>query len=42
MFRRVLSDVLGDMTERGQIPEEISADLASRMAYSGPKKFWNL
>ena len=42
MFRRVLSDVLGDMTERGQMPEEITMDLASRMAYSGPKKFWNL
>jgi glucuronate isomerase len=42
MFRRVLSDVLGDMTERGQIPENITMDLASRMAYSGPKKFWNV
>ncbi|MBR2911441.1 MAG: glucuronate isomerase, partial [Lentisphaeria bacterium] len=42
MFRRVLSDVLGDMTERGQIPEAITMDLASRMAYSGPKKFWNV
>ena len=42
MFRRVLSDVLGDMTERGQLPEAITMDLASRMAYSGPKKFWNV
>ena len=42
MFRRVLSDVLGDMTERGQIPESITMDLAARMAYSGPKKFWNV
>ena len=42
MFRRVLSDVLGDMTERGQIPESITMDLASRMAYNGPKKFWNV
>ena len=42
MFRRVLSDVLGDMTERGQLPEAITMDLAARMAYSGPKKFWNV
>ena len=42
MFRRVLSDVLGGMTERGQIPMDITMDLASRMAYAGPKKFWNL
>ena len=42
MFRRVLSDVLGSMTERGQMPDEISYALASRMAYEGPKKFWNL
>ena len=42
MFRRVMSDVLGNMVERGQMPEEIAMDLAERMAYSGTKKFWNL
>ena len=42
MFRRVLSDVIGDMVERGQIPEEVATDLAVRMCYSGPKAFWNL
>jgi glucuronate isomerase len=42
MFRRVMSDVLGDLVERGQMPEEIAFDLAGRMAYSGTKKFWNL
>ncbi|MCI5779466.1 MAG: glucuronate isomerase [Lentisphaeria bacterium] len=42
MFRRVLSDVLGDLVERGQMPEEIALDLAGRMAYRGTKKFWNL
>ncbi len=42
MFRRVLSDVLGGMVERGQIPEEIAMSLAERMAYSGVKRFWNL
>ena len=42
MFRRVLSDVLGDLVERGQMPEAIALDLAGRMAYRGTKKFWNL
>ncbi|MBE6376235.1 MAG: glucuronate isomerase [Lentisphaerae bacterium] len=42
MFRRVMSDVLGNMVERGQMPEDIAMALAERMAYSGTKKFWNL
>ena len=42
MFRRVLSDVLGGMVERGQMPEQIAMELAARMAYSGVKSFWNL
>ena len=42
MFRRVLSDVLGDMVERGQMPEPLANELALRMCYSGPKRFWNL
>ncbi len=42
MFRRVLSDVLGDMVNRGQMPEEIALELAPRMAYAGTKEFWNL
>ena len=42
MFRRVLSDVLGMMVERGQIPDAIAVKLAVRMAYEGPKQFWNL
>ena len=41
MFRRVLSDVLGDLTERGQIPEEIAETIARSIAYDGTKKFWN-
>ena len=41
MFRRVLSDVLGDLTERGQIPEEIAENIARSIAYDGTKKFWN-
>ena len=42
MFRRVLADVLGDLVERGQIPQTIAFDLAREMAYYGPKKYWNL
>ena len=42
MFRRVLCDVIGAHVERGQIPEEIAANLVRRMAYDGTKKFWNL
>ena len=42
MFRRVLADVLGAMVERGQIPLNVAEMLAERMAYSGPKAFWNL
>ena len=42
MFRRVLSDVLGAMVERGQMPQDVAVMLAERMAYSGPKTFWNL
>ena len=42
MFRRVLADVLGAMVERGQLPLKVAEMLAERMAYSGPKKFWNL
>ncbi|MFA7229628.1 MAG: glucuronate isomerase, partial [Victivallaceae bacterium] len=42
MFRRVLSDVLGEMAERGQAPYELMEKLAIRIAYEGPKKFFNL
>ena len=42
MFRRVLADVLGAMVERGQMPINVAEMLAERMAYSGPKAFWNL
>jgi len=33
MFRRVLSNVLGDMTEKGQIPEKIAFDLSESICY---------
>lgn len=42
MFRRILADVLGNMVERGQIPEQVALMLAERMCYSGPKEFFNL
>lgn len=42
MFRRVLSDVLGTMVEKGQIPKETAFSLAERMSYSGPKEFFSL
>lgn len=42
MFRRVLSDVLGDMVEVGQIPYAPAEELARRMAYHGPKEFFGI
>lgn len=42
MFRRVLSDVLGNLVERGQAPYEPVAALAVRMAYENPKRFFGL
>jgi glucuronate isomerase len=42
MFRRVLSDVLGEMVEMGQMPYANAELLAEKMSYSGPKKFFGL
>lgn len=42
MYRRVLSDVLGNMAERGQAPLELLIELAETMSYSGPKNFFSL
>lgn len=42
MFRRVLSDVLGEMVEIGQIPYAPAEELARRMAYTGPKEFFGI
>ncbi len=42
MFRRVLSDVLGEMVERGQMPEFVAEEIAGRVAYKNPKEFFNL
>ncbi len=42
MFRRVLSDVLGNMVEKGRVPEEIASEIAGRICYSGPREFFGL
>lgn len=42
MFRRVLSDVLGGMVERGQMPLWVATKLAERMCYFGPKEFFGI
>ncbi len=42
MFRRVLSDVLGEMAETEQAPLDLLTKLAIKMSYAGPKKFFNL
>ncbi|MBD3351889.1 MAG: glucuronate isomerase, partial [Candidatus Lokiarchaeota archaeon] len=40
MFRRVLSDVLGGMVEKGQMPETLAIKAAKRVCYAGPKRFF--
>lgn len=40
MFRRVLSDVLGTMVDRGQMPLENAILIAREMCYGGPKDFF--
>ena len=42
MFRRVLSSVLGEMVELGQMPEKVAIDLASSIAYSEVKNFYQI
>ena len=42
MFRRVLADVLGDAVEMGKLPYIFAENLAVKMAYEEPKKFFNL
>jgi glucuronate isomerase len=42
MFRRVMSDVLGEITEKGQMPEEVAINLAENMAYGTTKEFFNI
>ncbi|MCM8829536.1 MAG: glucuronate isomerase [Candidatus Omnitrophica bacterium] len=42
MFRRVLSDVLGEMVEKWQMPEDVAEDIANRVAYKNPKEFFGL
>lgn len=42
MFRRVLSDVVGTMVDRGQMPFEVAETLVERMCYSGPKELFGI
>ncbi len=42
MFRRVLCDVLGEMTEQGRLPESAAAELAKRICYAEVKNFYHL
>ncbi|MCP4760493.1 MAG: glucuronate isomerase, partial [archaeon] len=41
MFRRILSDILGNMVEKGQIPENLAIKMAKYVCYEGPKSFFN-
>lgn len=40
VFRRVLSNVLGDMVEKGQIPYKEALRLAEHVSYKGPKELF--
>lgn len=42
MFRRVLCDVMGSMTEMGQMPGDVAENLVQRMCYDEPKKFFGI
>ena len=35
-----VSDVLGIMVEKGQIPEELAIKVANHICYDGPKQFF--
>ena len=40
MFRRVLSDSLGLMVEKGQMPEDLALRVTKYVCYEGPKAFF--
>lgn len=40
MFRRVLCNVIGEMVERGQMPEAVAEELAQSMSYHRPKELF--
>ena len=42
MYRRTLSEVLGGMVGRGQMPEMVAARLARRLAYERPKELFGM
>ena len=42
MFRRVLADVLGTMAELGQAPYELLEELAVKLSFEAPRKFFGI
>jgi glucuronate isomerase len=42
MFRRVLSDVVGNMVEMGQVPLPLAEKLVKYLAYDRPKELFGL
>ncbi len=42
MFRRVLCDVVGEMTERGQMPLPLAERLVAHLAYDRPRELFGL
>ena len=40
MFRRVLCNVVGDMVEKGQMPDKPALDLVTSLAYNQPKELF--
>ncbi len=40
MFRRVLSNVVGDMVKKGQMPDEPARDIVELVAYTNPKNLF--
>jgi glucuronate isomerase len=42
MFRRILADVLGEMVEKGQIPDKLAIKTAKYVCYEGPKQLFGI
>lgn len=40
VFRRVLADVIGELVEKGQIPEDVGVELAGLVSWRRPKKLF--
>ncbi|WP_254280483.1 glucuronate isomerase [Haloarcula marina] len=42
MFRRSLSNTVGEMVERGQMPMDVARDLVRQVAYKRPAALWDI